>query len=123
MNDLKLCESDYRFMSVVWDSAPVSSGALVRLCQERLGWKKSTTYTVLKKLADKGFLKNEDSTVTALIPREQVQIFESGYVVDKAFGGSLPAFIAAFTQDRKLTAQEADEIQRLIDASRKEGHA
>ena len=120
MNDLKLCESDYRFMSVVWDSAPVSSGALVRLCQERLGWKKSTTYTVLKKLADKGFLKNEDSTVTALIPREQVQIFESGYVVDKAFGGSLPAFIAAFTQDRKLTAQEADEIQRLIDASRKE---
>ncbi len=123
MNDLKLCESDYRFMSVVWDSAPVSSGALVRLCQERLGWKKSTTYTVLKKLADKGFLKNEDSTVTALIPREQVQIFESGYVVDKAFGGSLPAFIAAFTQGRRLTAQEADEIQRLIDASRKEGHA
>ena len=120
MNDLKLCESDYRFMSVVWDSAPVSSGALVRLCQERLGWKKSTTYTVLKKLADKGFLKNEDSTVTALIPREQVQIFESGYVVDKAFGGSLPAFIAAFTQGRRLTAQEADEIQRLIDASRKE---
>ncbi len=120
MNDLKLCESDYRFMSVVWDSAPVSSGALVRLCQERLGWKKSTTYTVLKKLADKGFLKNEDSTVTALIPREQVQIFESGYVVDKAFGGSLPAFIAAFTQGRKLTAQDADEIQRLIDASRKE---
>ena len=120
MNDLKLCESDYRFMSVVWDSAPVSSGALVRLCQERLGWKKSTTYTVLKKLADKGFLKNEDSTVTALIPREQVQIFESGYVVDKAFGGSLPAFIAAFTQGRKLTAQEADEIQRLINASRKE---
>ena len=59
MNDLKLCESDYRFMSVVWDSAPVSSGALVRLCQERLGWKKSTTYTVLKKLADKGLLKNE----------------------------------------------------------------
>ena len=120
MNDLKLCQSDYRFMSVVWDSAPVSSGALVRLCQERLGWKKSTTYTVLKKLADKGFLKNEDSTVTALIPREQVQIFESGYVVDKAFGGSLPAFIAAFTQGRKLTAQDADEIQRLIDASRKE---
>ena len=120
MNDLKLCESDYRFMSVVWDSAPVSSGALVRLCQEQLGWKKSTTYTVLKKLADKGFLKNKNSTVTALIPREQVQIFESGYVVDKAFGGSLPAFIAAFTQGRKLTAQEADEIQRLINASRKE---
>lgn len=123
MTDLKLCESDYRFMSVVWDSAPVSSGTLVRLCRERLGWRKSTTYTVLKKLADKGFLKNENSTVTALIPREHVQIFESGYVVDKAFGGSLPAFIAAFTQGRRLTAQEADEIQRLIDESREEEHA
>lgn len=123
MNDLKLCESDYRFMSVVWDCAPVSSGALVRLCQDRLGWKKSTTYTVLKKLAEKGFLKNENSTVSALIPREEVQIFESGYVVDKAFGGSLPAFVAAFTRGRSLTAAEADELQRLIDESRKEGQA
>lgn len=120
MNDLKLCESDYRFMSVVWDCAPVSSGELVRLCQQKLGWKKSTTYTVLKKLSEKGFLKNESSTVTVLIPREEVQIFESGYVVDKAFGGSLPAFIAAFTKDRKLTRQEAEEIQRLLDQSRKE---
>lgn len=123
MNDLKLCESDYRFMSVVWDCAPVSSGTLVRLCQDRLGWKKSTTYTVLKKLAEKGFLKNENSTVSALIPREEVQIFESGYVVDKAFGGSLPAFVAAFTRGRSLTAAEADELQRLIDESRKEGQA
>lgn len=122
MNDLKLCESDYRFMSVIWDCAPVSSGTLVRLCQDRLGWKKSTTYTVLKKLAEKGFLKNENSTVTALIPREEVQIFESSYVVDRAFGGSLPAFVAAFTRGRPLTAQEADELQRLIDDSRKEGH-
>lgn len=115
MSDLKLCESDYRFMSVVWDSAPVSSGQLVKLCQERLGWKKSTTYTVLKKLADKGFLKNDGAEVTVLIPREQAEAFESGYVVDRAFGGSLPAFIAAFTRGRRLTGQEADEIRRLID--------
>ena len=119
MDDLKLCDSDYRFMSVVWDSEPVSSGQLVRLCQDKLGWKKSTTYTVLRKLCDRGFLKNEDSVVSALVPREQVEVFESGYVVDRAFGGSLPAFIAAFTKGRRLTDQEADEIQRLIDDSRR----
>lgn len=119
MNDLKLCDSDYRFMTVVWDNEPVGSGQLVRLCQDRLGWKKSTTYTVLRKLCDRGFLKNEDSVVSALVPREQVEVFESGYVVDRSFGGSLPAFIAAFTRGRRLTDQEADEIQRLIDHSRK----
>ncbi len=119
MDDLKLCDSDHRFMSVVWDNEPVGSGQLVRLCQDKLGWKKSTTYTVLRKLCDRGFLKNEGSVVSALVPREQVEVFESGYVVDRAFGGSLPAFIAAFTRGRKLTDQEADEIQRLIDHSRK----
>ena len=120
MDDLKLCDSDYRFMSVVWESEPVGSGQLVRLCQDRLGWKKSTTYTVLKKLCDRAFLKNEGSVVSALVPREQVEVFESGYVVDRSFGGSLPAFIAAFTKGRALTAQEAEEIQHLIDDSRKE---
>lgn len=119
MNDLKLCESDHRFISVVWDHEPLTSSQLVKLCQEKLGWKKSTTYTVLKKLGEKGFLRNENSVVSALIPREQVQTFESGYVVDRAFGGSLPAFIAAFTKGRTLTEQEALEIQRLIDQSRR----
>ncbi len=118
MEDLKLCESDYRFMSVVWDAAPLPSGELVKLCEEKLGWKKSTTYTVLKKLAQRGFVKNEDATVTALVPRERVQAFESGYVVDKTFGGSLPAFVAAFTKGRRLTDREADELQKLIDQSR-----
>lgn len=118
MQDLKLCESDHRFMSVVWAHEPVPSGQLVQLCAQQLGWKKSTTYTVLKKLCEKGFLQNEGAVVTALIPREQVQTFESGYVVDHAFGGSLPAFIAAFTNSRRLTQQEAEEIQRLIDQSR-----
>ena len=119
MDDLRLCDSDYRFMSVVWDSQPVGSGQLVRLCQDRLGWKKSTTYTVLKKLCDRGFVQNRDATVTALVDREQVEVFVSGYVVDRAFGGSLPAFIAAFTRGRGITRQEAEEIQRLIDSSRK----
>lgn len=121
MQDLKLCESDYRFMSVVWDAAPVSSGELTKLCADKLGWKKSTSYTVLKKLAERGFVQNENATVTALVPRERVQAFESGYVVDKAFGGSLPAFVAAFTRGRRLTDREADELQRLIDEARKGG--
>lgn len=119
MENLKLCESDYRFMAVVWDAAPVPSGELVKLCRDKLGWKKSTTYTVLRKLAERGFLKNEGSIVTALIPKEQVQAFESSYVVERTFGGSLPAFIAAFTKGRKLTERETDELQALIDASRK----
>ena len=117
MDDLKLCDSDYRFMSVVWESEPVGSGQLVRLCQDRLGWKKSTTYTVLKKLCDRGFLKNEGSVVSALVPREQVEVFESGYVVDRSFGGSLPAFVAAFLKGNKLSREEAEELRRMIDES------
>lgn len=119
MDELKLCESDYRFMTVVWDSEPVPSGELARLCLARLGWKKSTVYTTLKKLADRGFVKNENTVVTAQVPRERVQTYESGHVVDRAFGGSLPAFVAAFTKGRRLTEQELDELQRLIDESRK----
>lgn len=116
MKDLKLCESDHRFMTVVWDHEPVSSGELAALCLDKLGWKKSTTYTELKKLSDRGFVKNENAVVSSLVPREHVQTFESGYVVDRAFGGSLPAFIAAFTKGRKLSAEEAAEIRALIDA-------
>lgn len=119
MENLKLCESDYRFMMVVWDHEPVPSGRLVKLCAERLGWKKPTTYTTLKKLCQKGFLQNEDTIVTAKVGRGQVQSFESGYFVDRAFSGSLPNFIAAFTRGRSLSDEEADEIQRLIDASRR----
>ena len=115
MDDLKLCDSDYRFMSVVWESEPVGSGQLVRLCQDRLGWKKSTSYTVLKKLAVRGFVKNEEAVVTALVQREEVQRFESETLVDRSFGGSLPAFLTAFLKDRKLTRREADEIQKMIE--------
>ena len=118
MRELKLCESDHRFMAVVWENEPLTSGELVKRCEERLGWKKSTTYTVLKKLSERGFLQNENSVVTSRIPREQVQTFESSYVVDNTFGGSLPAFIAAFTKGRTLTEEEAREIQRLIDQNR-----
>ena len=119
MNNLKLCESDYRFMRVVWQNEPVPSGELVKLCAKELGWKKPTTYTTLKKLAGKGFLQNVDTIVTSLVPMDQVQAYESESFVDRTFAGSLPDFIAAFTIGRILRDEEADEIQRLIDESRR----
>ena len=120
MEQYHLCDSEYRFMQVVWASAPVGSGRLVELCLEQLGWKKSTTYTVLKKLCGRGLLRNENSTVTVLAPREAVTAEAAGEFVDKAFGGSLPGFLAAFMSGRRLSAQEAEELKRLIDAH-KEG--
>jgi BlaI family penicillinase repressor len=120
MENLKLCESDYRFMQVVWENEPVASGKLVTLCAEKLGWKKSTTYTVLRKMCEKGFLKNEDTIVTSVIPKEKVQAYESEYFVEKTFDGSLPKFIASFLGGKTLSEKEAEEIKRLIDAH-KEG--
>ena len=120
MEQYHLCDSEYRFMQVVWAAAPVASGRLVELCWEQLGWKKSTTYTVLKKLCGRGLLRNENSTVTVLAPREAVTAEAAGEFVDKAFGGSLPGFLAAFMSGRRLSAQEAEELKRLIDAH-KEG--
>ncbi len=115
MDMLKLCESDYRFMTVIWSHEPVASGALVELCNESLGWKKSTTYTVLKKMCEKGFAQNEGAVVTSLIPREQVQAFESEQFVERAFDGSLPGFLAAFLGDKTISRQEAEQLKRLID--------
>lgn len=120
METYHLCNSEYRFMQVAWAAAPVGSGQLVELCRDQLGWKKSTTYTVLKKLCEKGLLKNENSTVTVLAPREVVDNQAAGEFVEKAFGGSLPGFLAAFMSGRKLTEEEAEELKRLIDAH-KEG--
>ena len=114
----KLCESDYRFMCVIWDNEPLSSRALVEQCATRLGWKKSTTYTTLKKLCDKGYAANEDTIVRALIPREEVQAQESERFVERAFAGSLPGFLAAFLGGKTISEQEAAELKRLIDAHR-----
>lgn len=115
-----LCDSEYRFMQVVWDAAPVASGRLVELCAEELGWKKSTTYTVLKKMCERGLLQNEHSLVTVLAPRETVTAEAAGQFVDRAFGGSLPGFLTAFMNGRTLSEEEAVELKRLIDAH-KEG--
>lgn len=116
----QLCDSEYRFMQVVWDSAPVSSGELVELCRERLGWKKSTTYTVLKKLCGKGLVRNENARVTVLAARETVTAQAAEEFVDRTFSGSLPLFLTAFMGGRALSAKEAEELQRLIDAHRED---
>lgn len=116
MEDLKLCDSEYRFMLLVWEAAPVRSGELVRLANERLGWKKSTTYTVIRKLSDRGFLKNEDSVVIALVSKDECQAVETDYFVERTFGGSLPKFLAAFLGNRTISEEEAEEIRQLIDA-------
>ena len=115
----KVFESEYRFCLILWEHEPVRSSDLVRLCREQLGWKPTTTYTVIKRLSERGVLKNEDSVVTALVSKEQVQEAEIDELVEKKFGGSLPAFVAAFTRHAKMTEKEIDQVQRMIDRFRK----
>ena len=116
MEEFRLCNSDYRFLTIVWDHAPVGSGELVRLCQEQLGWKKSTTYTEIRRLCEKGVLKNEHAVVEPLVSREEVQARESDAFVERTFGGSLPGFLTAFLGSRKLSEKEAEELKKLIDS-------
>lgn len=120
MEQLKLSESEYRFATIVWENEPLSSGELVKLCAQKLGWKKSTTYTVLKKLCDRGVLQNVDTTVTSLVKQEQVQKYKSEQFIKRTFGGSLPRFITAFMDDKTLSRQEADELKKLIDSYKEE---
>ncbi len=115
MKDLKLCDSDYKFMTIVWDYAPVNSGELVALCNEKLGWKKSTTYTVIKKMTERGFIKSEKAIISVLVAREECQKAETDYFVERTFCGSLPKFLAAFLNSRKLSEEEAEEMKRMID--------
>lgn len=117
---LKLCDSDYRFMSVIWDNEPVNSGELAKLCFEQLGWKKSTTYTCIKKLSEKGYIKNNEAVVTALVSREQAQVNETDCFVERTFEGSLPMFVSAFLKSNKLSEKDAEEIKRMIDEYKEE---
>ena len=117
-NGYKLYDAEYKFACIVWENEPLKSGELARLCGLELGWKRTTTYTVLKKLCTRGILQNEGSVVTSLIKKEQVQQYESRAVMEKNFGGSLPQFIAAFLSGRKLSEKEAEEIKSLIDRHR-----
>lgn len=117
---LRLAEGEYRFATLVWENEPLPSGQLVRLAADALGWKKSTTYTVLKKLCERGILCNENGTVTALVKQSAVQQQESTAVVERTFGGSLPRFVAAFLNEKPISAAEAAEIRAILDAARTE---
>lgn len=120
METPKIFESEYRFCLILWEHAPVRSSELVALCREQLGWKPTTTYTVIKRLSERGVLKNEDSVVTALVSKDSVQAAQLNEMVEKTFEGSLPAFVAAFTKHQKPSRKEIDEIQAMIDRYRRE---
>ena len=123
MDTPKVFESEYRFCLILWEQEPVSSGKLVELCRERLGWKPTTTYTVIKRLSQRGVLKNEHSVVTSLVSKDEIHAAESDALVEKTVAGSLPSFFAAFTRHRRLTPAEIDQVQAMIDRYREEeGH-
>ena len=119
MKDIELGTVQERFADIVWANEPLGSGELVKLCEKELGWKKPTTYTVLRKLCEKGLLKNEDGVVTTLMTREDFYSAKSEQIVEDSYEGSLPAFIAAFTSRKKLSNAEVDEIQKMIDEFKK----
>ena len=119
METPKIFESEYRFCLILWAHEPIKSKELVRLCQEQLGWKSTTTYTVIKRLSERGVVKNENTIVTSLISKDQAQQAEIDELVEKTFEGSLPAFIAAFTRKRQVSDREIDAMQAMIDAYRK----
>ncbi len=117
----KIHESEYRFCLIMWEHEPVTAARLVKICQEQLGWKRTTTYTVIKRLGERGILKNNDGKITSLVSKYEAQACEIDELVEKKFEGSLPAFIAAFTKHQDMSAEELDEVQRMIDRIRKGG--
>lgn len=121
MDTPKIFESEYRFCLILWEHEPIKSSELVSLCKEQLGWKPTTTYTVIKRLSERGVLKNENTVVSALVTKDEVQAAEIDELVEKKFEGSLPAFVAAFTKHQKISQKEIDEVQRMIDRFRKGG--
>ena len=119
METPKVFESEYRFCLILWEHEPIKSSELVNLCKEQLGWKPTTTYTVIKRLSERGVLKNENTIVSSLVSKDEVQASEINEMVEKTFEGSLPAFIAAFTKHQKISEKEIDEVQKMIDRFRK----
>lgn len=111
----KIFESEYRFCLILWENEPINSTKLANICKEQLGWSKATTYTVLRRLGERGVLKNENAMVSSLVSKEQVQEAELEQMVEKTFEGSVPAFIAAFSKNKKLSAQEVEQLQEIID--------
>lgn len=121
MEELKLGTVESRFADIIWENEPISSGQLVKLCGQQLDWKKSTTYTMLKRLCERGLFQNEKGMVSALMTKEEFGAAQSEKIIEESFDGSLPAFIAAFTSRKKLSPDDVNEIQKMIDSYRVEG--
>ena len=121
MEELRLGVVESQFAEIIWSNEPLPSGELAKLCEQKLGWKKSTTYTVLKRLCERGIFQNEKGMVSARMTKEEYDAAQSEKFVEENFGGSLPAFLAAFTTRKKLNKSEVDEIKKMIDAIGKEG--
>ncbi len=115
METPKIFESEYKFCEVLWDNEPINSTELVKLCKERLDWSKGTTYTVIRRLAERGVVKNEDTIVSSLISKEDAQIAEIDELMQKRFEGSLPAFVAAFSRKQNLSEDKIARIMRIIE--------
>lgn len=121
MKEYKLAELEARFAELIWQKEPITSPELVKLCEEEFNWKKSTTYTVLKKLCDRGLFQNEKAVVTSLVSKEEFNSYKSRRFVEDSFNGSIPKFLTAFMGGKKLTEEQAEEIKRLIDDFTQEG--
>jgi predicted transcriptional regulator len=121
METPKIFEKEYRFCLILWEHEPVSRAELAKLCEEQLGWKVTTTYTVVKRLCDRGVLKNDNSVITSLVSKDEAQSAEIDGFVEEKFEGSLPAFLAAFTRKQKFSEGDLDELQKMIDRARKGG--
>ena len=119
METPKIFESEYRFCLILWEHEPIKSSELVELCREQLGWKPTTTYTVIKRLSERGVLKNEKTIVSSLVSKDEVQAAEINEMVEKTFEGSLPAFVAAFTKHQKISEKEIDALEQMIARYRK----
>ena len=122
MSTPKIFESEYRFCLILWEYEPINSTQLARLCQEKLGWSRTTTYTVIKRLSERGVVKNENATVTSLVSKEEVQAAEMDEMMEKTFEGSVPAFLAAFTRRQKLSPEDVAALRRMIDEYGEDGH-
>ncbi|HEX9061441.1 MAG TPA: BlaI/MecI/CopY family transcriptional regulator [Clostridia bacterium] len=119
MEQYKLFDAEYKFASIIWENEPINSTELVKISLDKLGWKKSTTYTVLRKLCERGILKNEGAIVSSIVKKEDAQKYESQVLIEKNFDGSLPKFLTAFLGERKITQREADELKRIIEEATK----
>lgn len=114
METPKIFESEYRFCLILWEHEPVNSTKLVELCKEKLGWSKATTYTVIRRLGERGVLVNENAVVRTLVSKEEAQASRVEEMMEETFQGNLPAFLAAFTRSKKLTRQEIDQLKAMI---------